>query len=410
MKVTRSSILSKLPPYQDKWVTVANTQNVGDIIADIVKSHYLFAPYYDKFAYCFSATTVEEICDKLVNFCKENIQYREENEDLQSTALPTGIIERGHGDCKHYASFIGGCLSAISRETGVPINWKYCFASYKIEQRTPYHVFVVVETPSGTVWCDPTPGADGKEPSWIVYKKINENKIPAPVAVGRISGIPAPYTNLSASQFNSEVASGQISLDAAQVVDALGSNGPAIKACADRFASTAAPLTTAAQATANQAVLQQTLQAFQSAPGGQKGSYAIIFYTQYAVITYGYSVIASDGTDMTNADCWLQIYHNDVWQQINQTQKTLNTSYLNTIIKANDSRAIAAIPALVTTIATGNISALAAAALGQNMATVPVNSSVPSILQTPAAATGLSSISPWLIIAAAVLGYILITD
>src|ERR1700685_894038 len=209
MKCTRASILSKLPPYQDKWVTVTHTQDVGDIIADIVKSHYLFAPYYDRFAYCFSAPTVEEICDNLVNFCKQNIEYREENEDIQSTALPTGIIERGHGDCKHYASFIGGCLSAIARETGVPINWKYCFASYKLDQKTPYHVFVTVDTPSGTVWCDPTPGAEGKQPVWVVYKKINEAKItPAavvPKAVGKLSLIGAteaapPSSGLSAAQ------------------------------------------------------------------------------------------------------------------------------------------------------------------------------------------------------------------
>lgn len=211
MKVTRASILSKLPPYQDKWVTVTSTQDVGDIIADIVKSHYLFAPYYDRFAYSFSAPTIEEICDNLVNFCKQNIEYREENEDIQSTALPTGIIERGHGDCKHYASFIGGCLSAISRETGVPIHWKYCFASYKLDQKTPYHVFVTVDTPSGTVWCDPTPGADGKQPVWVVYKKINESRIAAPAktsavrAVGKLSLVGAteaapPAAGLTAAQ------------------------------------------------------------------------------------------------------------------------------------------------------------------------------------------------------------------
>jgi hypothetical protein len=408
MRVTKSSILAKLPPYQDKWVTVTSSQDVGDIISDIVKSHYLFAPYYDRFAYSFSASTIEEICDNLVNFCKENIQYKEENEDIQSTALPTGILERGQGDCKHYASFIGGCLSAISRETGVPINWKYCFASYKIDQRTPYHVFVTVETPSGTVWCDPTPGADGKQPVWVVYKKIKESRINKPAAVGRVSGIPAPYTDLSPSQFNSEVSSGQISLDPSQVVEALGSNGASVKACADHFIQVTAQINNAAQAASCQAVLQSTLNSFQAAPAGLKAGWAISYYTQAAAVTFGYSILPSDGYTDANADCWLQIYHNNIWQQINKTQKTIATSYLNSVVKANDLKAFQAIPALLSAIATGNPSALIAAALGQTPGIpvqAPATAAGGSVLQP---AGGITSLLPWLIVGG--IAFLLLTD
>lgn len=183
MQPTKSDILSLLPPYQDTWVVVTPTQEVSDIIRSMVKSHKEFAGYYDAIAPLFDAGDTETICENLYQFCKQNIRYKEETAADQTTALPTGILTRGHGDCKHYASFIGGVLDAITRTTGKKINWEYCFASYEKAERTPYHVFVIVQTPDGPLWVDPTPGAATKDPVWVITKKVHTGTaVPAKVA------------------------------------------------------------------------------------------------------------------------------------------------------------------------------------------------------------------------------------
>jgi len=171
--VDKYFVLQHLPEYRDEWETVVDDQEVKDIIRTMFDSHVQFKGYYDNIGYLFDGNTISDTCENLFAFCKNNIRYREESKDLQTTALPTGVLVRGYGDCKHYASFIAGCLGAIERNTGTKINWEYCFASYRIDQRTPYHVFVIVNDEKGNeIWVDPTPGADNKVPVWWVRKKI----------------------------------------------------------------------------------------------------------------------------------------------------------------------------------------------------------------------------------------------
>lgn len=173
MYVSKSFILDRLPKYRNEWVTIMQRQAVPDIMRSMFEAHAQFRSYYDKIGAYFLGNTLAQTCDNLYNFCRENIRYREESEEWQTTALPTGILVRGFGDCKHYAAFIAGCLAAIERAEGVTIDWCYCFASYKWTQPTPYHVFVVVRDEDGAeIWVDPTPGAYGKQPVWIVTKKV----------------------------------------------------------------------------------------------------------------------------------------------------------------------------------------------------------------------------------------------
>lgn len=187
MSITIDTLLKKLPPYRDKWVTLHERQTVKDIISEVLEAHEHFAPYYDKIALYFDSETVEGICDKLYRFLKKNIKYREETEDEQSSALPTGILTRGYGDCKHYSGFSGGVLDAL-RRSGKSIDWNYRFASYKILSSDPHHVFIVVHDPGHgkEFWIDPTPGAEKLEPCWITDKKI---KIGTMALRRNISGI-----------------------------------------------------------------------------------------------------------------------------------------------------------------------------------------------------------------------------
>lgn len=169
------SLLECLPPNMDEWVTVKDKQNVYDIIHEILDAHKNFAPYYDEIALFFDGDSTEEICKNIYNFLKRNIRYHEETEDEQTTALPTGILSRRMGDCKHYASFAGGVLDALNRINGTERKWNYRFASYDLFNPAPHHVFVVAndDDRQEEIWIDPTPGAKNQIPVWLIDKKIN---------------------------------------------------------------------------------------------------------------------------------------------------------------------------------------------------------------------------------------------
>jgi hypothetical protein len=183
-----NTLLSSLPPCRDEWVLIKEKQSVKDIIFEVLDAHKEFAPYYDNIALYFDGDTTEEICKNIYNFLKSNIRYEEEKEEDQTTALPAGLLSRGHGDCKHYASFSGGVLDSLNRLTGKKIKWNYRFASYDLFNTTPHHVFTVVHDDHNDreIWIDPTPGAAGKSPTWQIDKKIKVS----PMALRRqIAGI-----------------------------------------------------------------------------------------------------------------------------------------------------------------------------------------------------------------------------
>ena len=171
--------MDALPPFRDEWIMLSSDQTVDTIITEVLNSHKYFAPYYDKIALYFDNGSVQKICNSLYRFCKQNFEYIEETEESQTTSVPSGLLERGHCDCKGYATFCAGVLDAIKRATGNPIDWYYRFASYKKGDRLPHHVFCVVKTDTGEIWIDPTPGATEKDPLWIIDKTVKtKNDMP----------------------------------------------------------------------------------------------------------------------------------------------------------------------------------------------------------------------------------------
>jgi hypothetical protein len=179
MTPNKELLLEKLPPYQDRWVMIREEQDVSQIISEILNAHEDFSTYYDDIALYFDAGTIKKICTSLYMFCKENLEYIEESEQLQTTSTPSGLLTRGYCDCKGYASFCAGILDAIKRLTGKQIIWYYRFASYNALDRLPHHVFVVVKDQGKEIWIDPTPGADKKNPSWVIDKTVKtKNTMP----------------------------------------------------------------------------------------------------------------------------------------------------------------------------------------------------------------------------------------
>lgn len=159
--VTSDLIMSKLPPYADEWRLINAHQYVPDIMQEICNAHLRYAEYYDCFSLLFYTTNPDVLCESLYWFCKRFITYQEESVKAQTSAVPTGILYRGFGDCKHYALFCAGVIDSLNRLYDTGFDWSYYFAGYNGAEE-PYHVFVCVRDAGGTeVWLDPTPGSGG---------------------------------------------------------------------------------------------------------------------------------------------------------------------------------------------------------------------------------------------------------
>jgi hypothetical protein len=420
MNPSVNSILSVLPPYRDKWITVTHTQDVSDIIKDICTAHRKFARYYDQFAMQFYSPSIDELCDDLYQFCKDNIEYVEENEDLQTTALPTGILTRGHGDCKHYASFIGGVLDAISRITGERIDWHYCFASYKKDQQTPYHVFVVVNGPSGPIWVDPTPGSANATPAWVINERpacidCNTSKQSRAGVIGAIDN-PASAATASTGSLPSTKSNGYSYLPdgatPANVLQAWGSAAASKQAQANAFAQAVLPVTTATQQNFNNTQLQNDLNAYMSAKSVAKPDIAYQYYMDSAANSFGISLNPADGFNANGFFLWFQLNFYTAWKQIFQATEAGESAAVSAAIAQDNVTAIKAIPALVTAIATMNpafIAQFAATAAASGSGTSGA-SLVPVSQATAPAQAGLPNIPSWIWVAAAAVAFFVLVE
>jgi hypothetical protein len=153
----KSTLLGKLPAFNNRSILIQKNQGVHDIIREVLEAHSVFASDYDKIAPDFQRSTVYETCQALFDFCKQNIRYKIEAESKQTTKSPAAILALGDsigGDCKHYAGFIAGVLDALCR-LGECFPWCYRFASYSMFDKVPQHVFVVVKDAGKEIWIDP---------------------------------------------------------------------------------------------------------------------------------------------------------------------------------------------------------------------------------------------------------------
>lgn len=158
--ITAQDILETLPPDQEVWELIMKKQYVPDIVNEICTAHRLFGSYYDCFSYMFLHDNPEQTAEMLHQFCRMFIDYKEETMHRQTSSIPTGILERGYGDCKHYALFCGGVLGSLNRLYNAGIDWDFRFVGYD-DAVEPYHVFVSINYQGDELWLDPTPGAGG---------------------------------------------------------------------------------------------------------------------------------------------------------------------------------------------------------------------------------------------------------
>lgn len=148
-------LLAELPATRDHVQLIEKRQTVSDIKKQIEAAHKRCGSHYDLIAYKFLDRDTVTTLKNIFNFLKANVEYVEETEEAQFTKDPAVLLEMGQGDCKMYASFIGGILDALNRQDA-RIDWVYAFASYDKRVRTPGHVFIIVTDSDGTeYWVDP---------------------------------------------------------------------------------------------------------------------------------------------------------------------------------------------------------------------------------------------------------------
>lgn len=149
-----------ITPYQNKQFRLRYNQSIGDIMQGLLYTHKLYSNDYDIISEKFVGGSVMDIAKRIYNFLLSNTHYVIEPNEKQTLRSPSAILELGKNpniglDCKSYSLFIGGILSALERR-GKKINWCYRFASYKISDKLPHHVFVVINpNTTNEIWVDP---------------------------------------------------------------------------------------------------------------------------------------------------------------------------------------------------------------------------------------------------------------
>jgi hypothetical protein len=176
-------ILSQLSGFSGSRVTIKRNQDVYDIIGAMLEAHKIHAAEYDKIASYFWAGSDEQTARNLFNFLKKNVRYKIETDQEQRVMSPAAILTLKANDCKNYALFINGVLDALKRQGKIKGRILYRFASYKLLDEAPHHVFSVLQIGNDEYWIDP------------VLKIFNERKIyfhkidREPMALYSVSGI-----------------------------------------------------------------------------------------------------------------------------------------------------------------------------------------------------------------------------
>jgi hypothetical protein len=185
-----SSIYNKLTPYTNSKNTIVHDQQVSDIISAMLDAHVKYAPEYNKIAPYFAGRDAKTTARNIYNFLKNNVNYVVEDDDNQMIKSPSAILYTGKStgsDCKNYSLFTAGILDGLNR-MGFPINWTFRFASYRMFDKMPHHVFVVINPDTNNeIWVDPV--LNGFDYKKQYYYKLD--KKPKNMSLIALSGIGA---------------------------------------------------------------------------------------------------------------------------------------------------------------------------------------------------------------------------
>jgi len=184
-----TNLLAQLKPFANKQHILVNDQQVSDIITGLLNTHNQYKSEYDKIAGGFRGRTERETGKKIYTFLKNNVNYVIEPDSKQTLKSPAAILYTGKStgsDCKNYSLFTGGILSALNRQ-GANIKWCYRFASYRMFDKMPHHVFVVINpNTANEIWVDAVlPKFNLKKQYYYkTDKKVNDMALVAVAGIG----------------------------------------------------------------------------------------------------------------------------------------------------------------------------------------------------------------------------------
>lgn len=167
--------MGRLKSFGGNSKMIVRDQQVPDIISAMLSAHKMYAGEYDKISKDFYSGDGVQTAKKLFEFLKKNVQYKIESDKSQRIMSPSAILSLGKNDCKNYALFIMGVLDSLKRQGLINNKIYYRFASYKLLDEIPHHVFAVIQDEEGNEYfIDPVLSTFNERKTY--YHKID--KIP----------------------------------------------------------------------------------------------------------------------------------------------------------------------------------------------------------------------------------------
>jgi len=194
--IDRNILLQKLPPFMNNQKIIMKNQNVGDIINGILNTHEKYKSQYDKISPFFLGQDLEDTCNNIFKFLKQNVPYQIESDNLQTLRSPSSIISGVPADCKTYSLASLGLLDSLRRKGLIKCNLAFRFAGYNDFANNLEHVFCVVNPKTKKeIWVDPVLPYfnQKKQPSNFKDKNI----IMALVSLSGIGDISADINKIS---------------------------------------------------------------------------------------------------------------------------------------------------------------------------------------------------------------------
>ena len=145
----KNLLLGRLKQFGGNSKMLVRDQQVPDIISAMISAHKMYASEYDKISQDFYSGDGVQTAKKLFQFLKKNVQYKIESDKSQRIMSPSAILSLGKNDCKNYALFIMGVLDSLKRKGLIDNKIYYRFASYRLLDEIPHHVFAVIQDKNG---------------------------------------------------------------------------------------------------------------------------------------------------------------------------------------------------------------------------------------------------------------------
>ena len=147
----KNLLLGRLKQFGGNSKMLVRDQQVPDIISAMISAHKMYASEYDKISQDFYSGNGVQTAKKLFDFLKKNVRYKIESDKKQRIMSPSAILSLGKygADCKTYALFIMGILDSLKRKGLIDNKIYYRFASYRLLDEIPHHVFAVIQDKNG---------------------------------------------------------------------------------------------------------------------------------------------------------------------------------------------------------------------------------------------------------------------